>query len=102
MKSGHVFTFVMTLASAITASAADGCSVAQVMKTIHSQSAYRKFKYAGNYNQTQGPPTQKQHENNDQYLFWVDDNGQTFPAIVTYDSGSCLGGAAVVKTSQGE
>lgn len=74
--------------------ASTGCSVAQVMRTLHQKADYRKYEYAGN-----GNPVTKQHENNDQYIFWVDDNGQTCTAIVTYESGSCTNGAAVVKTN---
>ncbi len=80
--------------------AASGCTIAQVMKAIHQKKANSHFEYASDFDGEQGPPTQKRHESNDQYLFWIDNNGQTCPAIVTYASGSCEGGTAVVKTGE--
>jgi hypothetical protein len=79
-----------------------GCSISQVMKTLHQNKAYSKYEYASNWDGDQGAPTHKLRKSSDQYLFWVDKDGTTFPAVVTYPQGSCTGGKAVVKTDQGE
>jgi hypothetical protein len=76
----------------------NSCTIAQVMKTVHQKRAYAKYEYASDYEGKQGAPTLKQNENSDQYLFWVDKDGQTCPAVVTYESGKCTDGKAVVKT----
>ena len=68
------------------------CTTAQVMRTVHADRANSKIEYGQN-----GAPGQRQNENNDQYFFRVDDEGRNFQAIVTYDSGSCVGGVAVIK-----
>src|ERR1700758_2705779 len=92
----------LLLLSSINAHAANGCTPAQVMKTIHSYESYLAYAYGSDWNGEQKKPTMRQHANNDQYLFWVERDGTTYPAIVTYQSGKCTAGVAVVKENQGE
>jgi len=78
----------------------NGCTIAQVMKTIHAaKKSYAKYEYASDYSGMQGAPTQKQNETTDQYLFWIDNNGNTCPAVVSYESGKCTDGTGVVKVN---
>ena len=81
---------------------AQDCTIGQVMKTVHTHKANFKYEYASDFDGQQGPPTLKRHATNDQYLFWVDDNGQTFPAIVTYATGECENVTSVIKIHDGE
>ncbi len=95
-------TPALSASSFFAASHAQACTQAQVMKTIHQNKAYQEFSYASNYAGEQKGPTLKKNQNTDQYLFWVEKDGTTYPAIVTYASGTCRAGKAVIKTKQGE
>ena len=92
----------LLLLSSISAHADTGCTIAQVSKTLHADRTLRHYEYASDYFGDQKPPTFKPRKRTDQYLFWVERNGTTYPAIVTYPSGKCTGGVAVVKVEQGE
>jgi hypothetical protein len=100
-KSSFLLVAFMTVISGSAQALADGggCTIEQVMNTVHQNQANRAYKYSSDYAGSQGQPTQKQNEDSDQYLFWVGKDGETCPAIVTYDSGECTSGVAVIKTA---
>jgi hypothetical protein len=98
----RLFVAILALAISPAAFAEGSCSKAQVMAAVHK--AYGpEFKYASNNaGDAEAGPTFVQHENNDQYVFWVDKVGNTFKAVVTSDSGSCTHLRAFVDLQNGQ
>ncbi len=87
---------------ASTAAFAEGaCSKAQLMAAVHKVYG-PEFKFASGNDGSSDEATFVQHENNDQYVFWVDKNGNTFKAVVTSESGSCTHLRAFVDLNNGQ
>ena len=91
-------TMIMTLGTVGMAHAtAKKCSQETVMSTVHEHEDYKDFTYGSDYQGEQKAPRPKRGKKTDQYVFWIDDNGQSCVAIVTYDKGTCANGKAFVK-----
>ena len=92
---------VFSLVASTAAFAEGSCSKAELMHAVHKTYGHA-YNFASGNEQGSTEASFVQHENSDQYVFWVDKSGNTFKAVVTTDSGSCTNVRAWVDVNNGQ